>query len=271
MTGQETRYDRIAEGYAAHWAPVHRAATLALLDEVAETAASGPRRIVDVGCGTAVMAVEAATRWPGAEVDATDISSGMLAVAARTVEAAGAAGGRVRLTRAPADRLPFADGRFDLALSAFVLQLVPSRPRALREMRRVLRPGGRLAYVGWLAGDLPFAADQAWDEALAAAGVERESPGGHDDLASPEAAAAQLRAAGLSGVTARAGQLVHQFTPEGYAAFVTRFDDGDLVGSLAPDAREHLTADVLARLRGLPPDALRLELPIVYVSGLRHS
>jgi SAM-dependent methyltransferase len=217
------------------------------------------------------MAVAAVSRWPGVEVDATDISGGMLAVAARTVAGAGPAGERVRLTRAPADHLPFADSSFDLALSAFVLQLVPSRPRALREMRRVVRPGGRLAYVGWLDGDLPFAADQAWEDVLDAAGVERESPGGHDDLASPDAAAAQLRAAGLSRVTARADALVHQFTPEDYAAFVTRFDDGDLVGSLTPDVREQLTADLLTRLHRLPPDALRLELPIVYASGVRRS
>jgi SAM-dependent methyltransferase len=194
----------------------------------------------------------------------------MLAVAARTVDAAGEAGRRVRLTQAPADHLPFDDGTFDLALSAFVLQLVPSRPRALREMRRVLRPGGRLAYVGWLAGDLPFEADRAWEEALDAAGIERESPGGHDDLDAPEAAAAQLRAAGLSRVTAREDRLVHQFTPEAYASFITRFDDGDLVGSLEPAVREALSADLLARLRRLRPADLRLELPIVYASGVRR-
>jgi SAM-dependent methyltransferase len=271
MTGQETRYDRIAEGYATCWSPVHRAATLRLLDEVADIAGSGRRRIVDVGCGTGAMAVAAASRWPGVEVDATDISSGMLAVAARTVADAGPSGERVRLTQAPADRLPFPDATFDLALSAFVLQLVPSRPRALREMRRVLRPGGRLAYVGWLAGELPFAADQAWEEALDAAGVERESGGGHDDLASPEAAAAQLRAAGLSRVTSRADELVHQFTPEAYAAFVTRFDDGDLMLGLEPALREAITADLLERLRRLTPADLRLELPIVYASGVRRS
>lgn len=277
MTGQESRYDRIAEGYATYWSPVHRAATLRLLDEVAGDLdvaggqAAGRRRIVDVGCGTGAMAVAAVRRWLSVEVDATDISAGMLAVAARTVAEAGPAGERVRLTRASADGLPFPDATFDLALSAFVLQLVPSRPRALREMRRVLRPGGRLAYVGWLAGELPLRADEAWDAALEAAGVERESSGGHDDLASSEAAAAQLRAAGLSGVTARADRIVHQFTPETYAAFVTRFDDGDLVGSLAPEIQEALSADLLARLRRLPPEGLRLELPIVYASGVRRA
>jgi SAM-dependent methyltransferase len=270
MTGQESRYDRIADGYATYWSPVHRAATLGLLDEVAPAEPIATRRVVEVGCGTAAMAVEAARRWPGTVVEATDVSAGMLAVAARTVAAAGDAGARVRLTRAPADRLPFPDASFDLALAAFVLQLVPSRPRALREMRRVLRPGGRLAYVGWLAGELPLGADRAWDEAIDAAGIDRESPGGHDDLASPAVAAAQLRRAGLSRVTAREDRLVHQFTPEAYAAFVTRFDDGDLVLSLEPDVRAALGEDLLARLRRLPPDALRLELPIVYATGVRR-
>ncbi len=271
MTGQESRYDRIAEGYATHWSPVHRAATLRLLDELPADDLPPRPRIVDVGCGTGALALEAAARWPGAEVEATDVSAGMLAVAARTVASAGTAGARVHLTRAPADRLPFPDGSADLALAAFVLQLVPSRPRALREMRRVLRPGGRLAYVGWLAGELPFRADEAWDAALDAAGIARESPGGHDDLASPAAAAAQLRAAGLSRVRAREDRLVHQFTPQAYTAFVTRFDDGDLVLGLEPGVRQALTADLLDRLSRLPPEALRLELPIVYVSGVRAS
>ena len=49
---------------------------------------------------------------------------------------------RLRAHTALADALPFDDGSFDAAMSSFVLQLVPSRARALREIRRVLRPGG---------------------------------------------------------------------------------------------------------------------------------
>lgn len=269
MTGQESRYDRIAEGYATYWSPVHRPSTLRLLDEAAAAGRSA-KRVLDVGSGTGAMAVAAAERWPDAAIDGVDISAGMLAIARRTIAAAGDAGRRVALAQAPADRLPFADGTFDLVLTAFVLQLVPSRPRALREMRRVLRPGGRLAYVSWLAGELPFAADAAWDAALDAAGIERESSGGHDDLASPAAAASQLRAAGFSAVAAREDLLVHQFTPESYTAFVTQFDDGDLVLGLDPDRRASLTADLDARLRRLAPRELRLELPIVYASGFRR-
>jgi ubiquinone/menaquinone biosynthesis C-methylase UbiE len=273
MTGQEDRYDRIAEGYATWWSPVHRQATLRLIDEVRDEVDRevAPGRILDVGCGTGVLGIAAARRWPRAEVDAVDASNGMLAIARR--EAAGlppAVGARIRFAHGYADRLPFDDGTFDLVLSAFVLQLVPSRARALREMRRVLRPGGLLAYVTWLQGEAPFAADAACDEAMVAAGLEAGEPGGgHDDIASPAAAAAQLRRAGFRAATAREDRLEHAFTPEGYIGFVTRFDDEDLFATMEPDRRRAFETGLLGRLRALPPDGLRLVLPIVYAGGRR--
>src|SRR5215831_3182795 len=140
----------------------------------------------------------------------------MLAIAERERAAAPAADRRrLRLHLAPADALPFADGAFDLAVTSFVLQLVPSRHRALREIRRVLAPGGRLALVTWLRGGEPFAADAAYDDALEAAGFEpREPGGGHDDIESAAAAEAILRRAGFAKATARAEAFAHRFTPE---------------------------------------------------------
>jgi len=271
VTEQQVRYDRIAEGYAAWWSPVHRGATLRLLDEVAGEAAEGACRILDVGCGTGALSVAAAERWPTVTVDAIDASDGMLAIARGELDEHRApVRTRVRYAQGHADRLPFDDGTFDVVVSAFVLQLVPSRPRALREMRRVLRPGGRLACVTWLQGEAPFAADAAYDDALAAAGLDPREPGGdHDDIASPAAAIAQLRRAGFRGATARPGRLEHAFTPEGFAGFITRFDDEDLFRTLEAAARAELEAGLLRRLRALPPDGLRLVLPIVYASGRR--
>ncbi len=49
--------------------------------------------------------------------------------------------------RAPAEDLPFDDGTFDVAVSTLVLCGVDDQPRALRELRRVLRPGGRLLFI----------------------------------------------------------------------------------------------------------------------------
>jgi SAM-dependent methyltransferase len=271
MTDEEARYDDIAEAYARWWSPVHRPATLSLLDEVAGQVDGGVRRVLDVGAGTGAMAAAAVERWAAIEVDGIDASQGMLEIATREAgRLAPAARDRLRFHHAGADRLPFSDATFDLALSAFVLQLVPSRYRALREIRRVLRPGGRIAYVTWLRGGSPFGADEAYDEAREAAGLEpREGGGGHDDVASPEAAVRQLRRAGFTGATARGDRLVAPFTPEGYVGFVSQFDDEDEWASLGSGRRARLEADLLARLRARPPEDLELVLPIVYATATR--
>ncbi|HEY6570527.1 MAG TPA: methyltransferase domain-containing protein [Candidatus Limnocylindrales bacterium] len=271
MTDQEARYDTIAEGYAELWSPVHRPATLGLLGEVERDVAAGARTLIDVGCGTGALVAEAAGRWPGVAVDGVDVSAGMLAIAERTGRALPAAvQTRIRFSQAPADRLPYPDASFDVALTSFVLQLVPSRHRALREIRRVLRPAGRLALVTWLRGGEPLIADRAYDEALVAAGLEpRESGGGDDDLDSPAEAVAVLRRAGFAEVTARGETLVHAFTPESFLGFIARFDDADQFDALDEADRARLEADVLARLRALPSDGLRLVAPIVYATGRR--
>jgi len=60
-----------------------------------------------------------------------------------------------RFLRAPADDLPFADDSFDTAVSTLVLCTVDDQPRALRELRRVLRPGGRLLFMEHVRADDP--------------------------------------------------------------------------------------------------------------------
>jgi len=54
---------------------------------------------------------------------------------------------RATILRAPAEDLPFEDGTFDVAVSTLVLCGVSDQPRALRQLRRVLRPGGRLLFI----------------------------------------------------------------------------------------------------------------------------
>ena len=57
--------------------------------------------------------------------------------------------------RAPAEDLPFADDSFDVAVSTLVLCGVDDQPRALRELRRVLRPGGRLLFIEHVRSEDP--------------------------------------------------------------------------------------------------------------------
>jgi ubiquinone/menaquinone biosynthesis C-methylase UbiE len=60
-----------------------------------------------------------------------------------------------QLLRAPAEDLPFEDGTFDVAVSTLVLCGVDDQPRALRELRRVLRPGGQFLFLEHLRSDDP--------------------------------------------------------------------------------------------------------------------
>jgi SAM-dependent methyltransferase len=62
-----------------------------------------------------------------------------------------------RVLRAPAEDLPFDDDSFDVAVSTLVLCGVDDQPRALRELRRVLRPGGRLLFIEHVRSDDPRA------------------------------------------------------------------------------------------------------------------
>lgn len=284
MTDQQARYDRIAEGYAEWWSPIHRPATLGLLDEITpavmarsmarSTAGStaGAIRILDVGCGTGALVAALADRWHGARVTGVDISAGMLAVASRAIDGLpDAVGNRVTLVQAPADGLPFDDGSFDIAVTAFVLQLVPSRHRALLEVRRVLAPGGTLATVTWMSGGA-LGADAAYEEALIAAGLEpRDGGTARDDPDRPEVAAGRLRRAGFADVRARKGAVEHRYSPESYLAFLQRFDDEDLFASLGEADRAALEADLLARLRALPPGGLDLRHPVAYATGRRSE
>jgi demethylmenaquinone methyltransferase / 2-methoxy-6-polyprenyl-1,4-benzoquinol methylase len=99
------------------------------------------RRALDVGCGTGEFARAVAHRYPAAEVVAVDFTRAMVARAAETaVERPERAG----YARATVFRLPFPDAAFDLVTNGFLLRNLPQLAGAIREMRRVLRPGGVL-------------------------------------------------------------------------------------------------------------------------------
>lgn len=100
------------------------------------------RRVIEVGFGPGV-GVERAARM-GAFVAGVDPSPAMLAMAGRRNRAAVAAG-RVELRLGSAEAVPYGDAAFDVAVATNTLQLWSDPGRGLRELHRVLRPGGRIA------------------------------------------------------------------------------------------------------------------------------
>jgi SAM-dependent methyltransferase len=145
--------DQLAPALMQEWAPrVAKAARIGTGDTV-----------LDVACGTGVLAREAARR-AGATgvVTGLDLSQAMLAVAARLSPT-------LQWKQASADHLPFPDESFDAVVSQFGLMFFPDQVGALREMMRVLKPGGRLAVAVWgsLADTPAYAAEVELVERLA--------------------------------------------------------------------------------------------------------
>ncbi|MEA2518564.1 MAG: hypothetical protein QOF49_644 [Chloroflexota bacterium] len=273
MTEQADRYDRIAAGYARWWAPVIAPAALTVLDQIDAAVAAGATRILDVGTGTGTLAIAAVRRWPQVRVTAIDASGEMVHAASDEADRVLSADQRSRLDVriAFADDLEIADASIDAAMSSFVLQLVPNRARALREVRRVLRPGAPFAWVSWLAHGSPCALDADFDDALADVGEEpREWTDRPGDLASPESAAAQMRRAGFADVRATAGVLEHPFDVDGFIGFMAEFDEEDLVESMAGALRARFDAALRRRVEQRRPDERVLRLPTVLVRGVRR-
>ena len=107
---------------------------------IADMARVAPgQRVLDVACGTGVLACAAAERvGPNGAVTGLDPNDEMLAVA-RGKSA------RIEWKNGPAESLPFADASFDRVASQFGLMFFEDKAAGLREMMRVLAPGGRLA------------------------------------------------------------------------------------------------------------------------------
>ncbi|MFN2557956.1 MAG: class I SAM-dependent methyltransferase [Nitriliruptorales bacterium] len=156
-------------------------------------------QVLDVGCGTGIVArLAAPSVGPSGRVVGIDISPDMLAVAQASVGDLA-----VEWKEADAHNLPFPDASFDVVLSQQVVQFLPDRRRALTEMRRVLRPGGRTLVSAWSS------IQQA--PGFAALGRALESHVGPESaaavrdqgfgLSDPEALGAALQKAGFDNVT----------------------------------------------------------------------
>ncbi|KJY30402.1 class I SAM-dependent methyltransferase [Streptomyces sp. NRRL S-495] len=132
---------REAAAYLDFFGPV----TALFAEATAAALAPGPgATVLDLGCGDGTLG--ARLRERGLRCVATDLSPAMCAAAVATL-------GRGAVLAADATALPFRDGAADAAAGAFLLPHLPELDGGLRELRRVLRPGGELVLTTWSGPD----------------------------------------------------------------------------------------------------------------------
>jgi SAM-dependent methyltransferase len=261
----------MASGYARFWGPVIYPAAVKVLEDVAARLDGRDElHILDVGSGTGALAIATLERWPRHRVTGIDPSGGMLEVARAMADERldERVARRFRAEVASADRLPFEDGSFDVAVSSFVLQLVEDRLGALREVGRVLRSGATFAWVAWERTERAYEPDRVANDILDEAGFDPPEPDSRPgDLESVEATLAEMREAGYRDVDVRGDELAHEWDAQGYVEFFTLFDEASLFDDLEPEERQELTDKLRNRLDGLTHEQMTLRLPVLYVVG----
>jgi SAM-dependent methyltransferase len=258
------RPDPDSQRYSRYWEPVLAGPAARMLHRIGDA----PDDYLDIGAGTGSLTLAAAERWPAARIIGLDASRGMLSVAQhrvateRTADAA-----RFEWLAADAAAIPLEDASVDVVTSSFMLQLVDDRAEVLREVRRVLRPGGVLGTVTWIAGELVLAADDAFLAVVETLGLgvgdDGSQPSRTTDYKRVEEARAELLAAGFRAVDARADLLRYAWTREAYLDFKQQYDDQELFDSLDSTDRTRLRDAVRTRFAALPDDAFMISGPLV--------
>jgi SAM-dependent methyltransferase len=136
----------------AHIAAFSRGATEAIL----EAAQLRPGlRVLDLASGVGDPALSiAAEVAPAGRVTATDLCPGMMSLAEELARKKGIT--NIEFREANAESLPFADESYDVLTCRFGIMFFPDLRKALRECFRVLKPGGRAAFVAWGKKEQPF-------------------------------------------------------------------------------------------------------------------
>lgn len=247
-------YDDVAETYERVNVPRMFAAPGRVLAEAVAPARGA--RVLDVGAGTGAVA-RAAREAAGddALVVAADASAGML-------HAARSAGLNDCVVAMLPD-LPFASAAFDVVTSAFVLTHLDDADLAAHEMKRVLRPGGKVGLSAWYPGDDDAAREwsrvvrEHIDPPRLEAAV-RETLPGDDRFARPGSLSDLLAAAGFEAIVARDHRVECAMTVDEYVASREVCATGRALRALlTPDQWQRCRDDARAALSARFPGSIR--------------
>lgn len=224
-------------------------------------------RVLDVGTGTGAIAV-AAARQVGfsGQVIGIDLSNEMLSKAFGAVSASGLT--NIQLGRMDAEHLEFADQSFDAVTCGFSLFFVPSMERALQEMHRVLRAGGRIGLSVWGKAPPPF--DPAWKifaDMVRQYDVEVRVPN-KVAYGEPEIVSLVTQSGFIKATVKSETSMVVYKTEEDWWAFQMSLGSRAAILRMSDEKRNQFKAEYADRLLPLfRTDGLPLPAPVLYVMG----
>lgn len=247
-------YSSHARGYADSWGPVIRPMGQRLLRALPW---DGARRVVDLGTGTGTHLPEIRRLARGACVVGVDRARGMLDLARPQ---------GVPLAQMDGVELGFRDSSVDVVVIAFALFHLDDPVVALREVRRVLRPGGVVGTITW-AEDPEIEASRTWEQELEAHGARdpmAARPRKDELMNTPEKVNALFSLADLQPVRVWVERFVHHWDVHRLSLMHSTFGKSKRkLESLNPRTRAAFLERVHERLLRLPPEAFIYRAAVV--------